>query len=140
MKTINVTIVSAEKELYSGDVTFFAGTAVTGEIGVYPGHLPVLTLLKPGQVRLTLSDEKEEVFWISGGILEVQPNQIIVLADSAERASDVDSAAAQKAVEKAEQLLKEAGSSEDFDFEQAQTELSIARSQLDAVNRMKQFR
>ncbi len=140
MKTINVTIVSAEKELYSGDVQFFAATAITGEIGVYPNHMPILTLLKPGQVRLTLSEGKEEVFWISGGILEVQPEQIIVLADSAERAEALDTKTAEEAMRKAEELISARDSSEDFDYEQAQTELSIARSQLDALNRLKQFK
>ena len=139
MKTINVTIVSAEKELYSGDVTFFAGTAVSGEIGVYHGHVPMLALLKPGQVRLTFADGKEDVFWISGGIVEVQPNQIIVLSDSAERADALDEAAVEALREKTRKLWddKEKGS---FDVEQAQTELSIATSQLDAINRLKNLK
>ncbi len=135
MKTIKVTIVSAEKELYSGDVTFFAGTAVTGEIGVYPGHVPTLAMLKPGQVRLTLEGDKEEVFWISGGLLEVQPTQIIVLADSAERAGDLDLEAAQKAKAEADKMMS--SQDKEFDSAQAQMELNIAKSQLDAINRLK---
>ncbi len=138
MKTINVTVVSAEKELYAGVATFFAATAVTGEIGVYPGHVPTLAQLKAGQVRLTLEDGKEEVIWISGGLLEIQPQEIIVLADSAERAKDLDAAAVEKARAEAKAVL-ESGAKSDLDIEKALIELSLAKSQLDAVNRLKSF-
>lgn len=137
MKTINVTVVSAEKELYSGVATFFAATAITGEIGVYPGHVPTLAQLKAGQVRLTLENDKEEVFWISGGLLEVQPQEIVVLADSAERAKDLDAAAVQKAQEEARKAIESGGQS--LDIEKALIELTLAQSQLDAVNRLKSF-
>ncbi|GGZ97862.1 F0F1 ATP synthase subunit epsilon [Ignatzschineria ureiclastica] len=137
MKTINVTVVSAEKELYSGVATFFAATAATGEIGVYPGHVPTLAQLKAGQVRLTLENGKEEVFWISGGLLEVQPQEIIVLADCAERAKDLDAAAVQKAQEEARKAIASGGQS--LDIEKALIELTLAQSQLDAVNRLKSF-
>lgn len=137
MKTINVTVVSAEKELYSGVATFFAATATTGEIGVYPGHVPTLAQLKAGQVRLTLENGKEEVFWISGGLLEVQPQEIIVLADCAERAKDLDAAAVQKAQEEARKAIASGGQS--LDIEKALIELTLAQSQLDAVNRLKSF-
>ncbi len=137
MKTINVTVVSAEKELYSGVATFFAATAITGEIGVYPGHVPTLAQLKAGQVRLTLDNGKEEVFWISGGLLEVQPQEIIVLADSAERAKDLDEAAVKRAQEEARKAIESGGKS--LDIEKALIELTLAQSQLDAVNRLKSF-
>lgn len=135
MKTIKVTIVSAEKELYSGTAVFFAVTAITGEIGVYPGHVPTLAHLKPGQVRLELENGTKEVFWISGGILEVQPNEVIVLADSAERAADLDQAAVEKARAEAKAVL-DSGKPE-LDIEKALIELTLAKSQLDAVNRLK---
>lgn len=135
MKTINVTIVSAEKELYTGVASFFAATAVTGEIGVYPGHVPTLAQLKPGQVRLTLENGTEEVFWVSGGLLEIQPQEVIVLADSAERAKDLDAAAVAKARAEANAAI-ESGKPE-LDVEKALIELTLAKSQLDAVNRLK---
>ncbi len=135
MKTIKVTIVSADKELYAGTAAFFAATAVTGEIGVYPGHVPTLAHLKPGQVRIELENGTKEVFWISGGILEVQPQEVIVLADSAERAEDLDQAAVEKAKAEAKAAI-ESGKPE-LDIEQALIELNLAKSQLDAVNRLK---
>lgn len=135
MKTINITIVSAEKELYTGIASFFAATAVTGEIGVYPGHVPTLAQLKPGQVRVTLENGTEEVFWISGGLLEVQPQEVIVLADCAERAKDLDAAAVAKAKADARAAI-ESGKPE-LDVEKALIELTLAKSQLDAVNRLK---
>ena len=134
MKTINVTIVSAEKELFTGVASFFAATAVTGEIGVYPGHVPTLAQLKPGQVRLTLENGTEEVIWVSGGLLEIQPHEVIVLADSAERAKDLDAAAVAKAQAEAKAAI-ESGKPE-LDVEKALIELSLAKSQLDAVNRL----
>lgn len=135
MKTIKVTIVSAEKELFAGVASFFAATAITGEIGVYPGHVPTLAQLKPGQVRVTLENGTEEVFWISGGLLEIQPQEVIVLADSAERAKDLDAVAVEKAKADARATI-ESGKPE-LDFEKALLELSLAKSQLDAVNRLK---
>lgn len=134
MKTINVTIVSAEKELFTGVASFFAATAVTGEIGVYPGHVPTLAQLKPGQVRLVLENGTEEVIWVSGGLLEIQPHEVIVLADSAERAKDLDAAAVAKAQAEAKAAI-ESGKPE-LDVEKALIELSLAKSQLDAVNRL----
>ncbi len=135
MKTINVTIVSAEKELFAGVASFFTATAITGEIGVYPGHVPTLAQLKPGQVRLTLENGTEEVFWISGGLLEIQPQAVIVLADCAERAKDLDAAAVEKAKAEARAAI-ESGKPE-LDIEKALVELTLAKSQLDAVNRLK---
>ncbi|MHC5225258.1 F0F1 ATP synthase subunit epsilon [Ignatzschineria sp. LJL83] len=134
MKTINVTIVSAEKELFTGVASFFAATAVTGEIGVYPGHVPTLAQLKPGQVRLVLENGTEEIIWVSGGLLEIQPHEVIVLADSAERAKDLDAAAVAKAQAEAKAAI-ESGKPE-LDVEKALIELSLAKSQLDAVNRL----
>ena len=134
MKTINVTIVSAEKELFTGVASFFAATAVTGEIGVYPGHVPTLAQLKPGQVRLVLENGTEEVIWVSGGLLEIQPHEVIVLADSAERAKDLDAAAVARAQAEAKAAI-ESGKPE-LDVEKALIELSLAKSQLDAVNRL----
>lgn len=137
MNTMFVSIVSAEKELFSGDVTFFAGTSIGGELGVYYGHLPLLTQLVPGQVRLKKADDTEEVFWISGGLLEIQPNQIIVLAESAERADDLDEAEAKAARERVESMLKK--QQDDFNFAKAQTELREISAKIDAIERYRKI-
>lgn len=137
MNTMHVAIVSAEKELFSGDVAFFAGTSISGELGVFPGHLPLLTQLVPGQVRLKSVDGNEDVFWISGGILEIQPNQIIVLAESAERADDLDEAEAKAARERVESLLEK--QHDDFNFAKAQTELREISAKIDAIERYRKI-
>ena len=137
MNTMHVAIVSAEKKLFSGDVTFFAGTSISGELGVFPGHLPLLTQLVPGQVRLKTTEGNEDVFWISGGILEIQPNQIIVLAESAERADDLDEAEAKAAKERVQSMLNKHES--DFNFAKAQTELREISAKIDAIERYRRI-
>ncbi|WP_077928476.1 F0F1 ATP synthase subunit epsilon [Wohlfahrtiimonas populi] len=137
MNTMHVAIVSAEKELFSGDVTFFAGTSISGELGIFPGHLPLLTQLVPGQVRLKTTNGSEDVFWISGGILEIQPNQIIVLAESAERADDLDEAEAKAARERVESMLQK--QNDDFNFAKAQTELREINAKIDAIERYRKI-
>lgn len=137
MNTMHVAIVSAEKELFSGDVTFFAGTSISGELGIFPGHLPLLTQLVPGQVRLKTTNGAEDVFWISGGILEIQPNQIIVLAESAERADDLDEAEAKAARERVESMLQK--QNDDFNFAKAQTELREINAKIDAIERYRKI-
>ena len=101
MSTIRVQIVSAEKDLFDGEATLVVATAVYGEIVILPNHAPLLAELKPGQVRLHLEDGTETVFYNSGGFLEVQPNLIIILADTAMRAENVDEASAMAAKERA---------------------------------------
>jgi len=104
--TIHVDIVSAEKEIYSGSVEAVFASAIMGELGIYPRHTPLLTRLKPGEVRV-LVNGKEEQFYVSGGMLEVQPHLVTVLADTAMRAADVDEAAALEAKADAERALKD---------------------------------
>ena len=95
--TIHVDIVSAEAEIYSGQAEMVFAPALMGEVGIAPGHTPLLTRLKPGEVRLKLADGSEEAFYVSGGILEVQPRMVTVLSDTAVRAHDIDEAAALEA-------------------------------------------
>src|ERR1700739_63013 len=92
--TMQVDIVSAEKEIYSGTAEMLVATGEFGELGIVPGHAPLLTLLKPGEVRITLPGGGQEIYYVSGGILEVQPKCTTVLADAVERAEDLDEAAA----------------------------------------------
>jgi len=105
--TVQVDIVSAEIEIFSGPVEMVFAPAVMGEVGILPGHAPLLTHLKPGEVRVRKTDGEEECFYVSGGILEVQPHIVTVLSDTALRAKDIDEAAATEAKQRAEQALKD---------------------------------
>jgi F-type H+-transporting ATPase subunit epsilon len=105
--TIHVDIVSAEGEIFSGEATMFFAAASEGDIGVAPRHAPLLTLLRPGEVRVQTPDGKEQHFFVGGGALEVQPNKITVLADTALRAHDIDEAAALEAKQRAEEALRD---------------------------------
>ena len=133
-KTIHVDIVSAEKEIYSGPVDAVFARASMGEIGIYPRHTPLLTSLKPGEVRV-LVDGKEEQFYVSGGMLEVQPHMVTILADTAMRADDVDEAAALEAKAAAERSLAETGTK--VDYAEAQSQLTQAVAQLRSIERMR---
>lgn len=132
--TIHVDIVSAEKEIYSGLVDAVFATAVRGEVGIYPRHTPMLAQLKPGEVRVTVNG-KEEHFYISGGLLEVQPHVVTVLADTAMRADDVDEAAALAAKEEAERSLQDREAA--IDYAEAQVKLAEAMAQLRSIERMR---
>ena len=101
--TVLCTIVSAEEEIYSGQVEMVVATGTIGELGITPGHTPLLTGVKPGPVRLLTEEGNEEIFFASGGYIEVQPGAVTILADTALRASDIDEAAAVAAQQKAEQ-------------------------------------
>ena len=105
--TIQVDIVSAEGELFSGDATMVFASASEGDIGIAPRHAPLLTLLKPGEVRVQTPDGQEHHFFVGGGALEVQPSKVTVLADTAMRAKDIDEAAALAAKERAEEALRD---------------------------------
>jgi len=107
--TIQVDIVSAEGELFSGAAAVVFAPAQEGDVGIYPHHAPLLTLLKAGEVRVQLPDGVEQFFFVGGGALEVQPNRVTVLADTALRARDIDEAAALAAKQRAEDALKEKG-------------------------------
>src|SRR6201988_340622 len=104
--TIHVDIVSAEGELFSGEATMVFATGLEGDLGIAPRHAPLLTLLKPGEVRVQTPDGKEQHFFVGGGALEVQPNKITVLADTAMRAHDIDEAAALEAKQRAEEAVR----------------------------------
>ena len=132
--TIHVDIVSAEKEIFSGLVEAVFASAIMGELGIYPRHTPLLTRLKPGEVRV-LVDGKEEQFYVSGGILEVQPHVVTILADTAMRADDVDEAAALEAKADAERALKDTDAK--MDYAEAQAKLAEAMAQLRSIERLR---
>ncbi len=136
--TIHLDIVSAEKEFFSGIVELVVATGSMGEIGVVFGHAPLLTQLKPGEVRVTLPGGKVEIFYISGGMLEIQPGIVTVLADEAERAESLDEAKAVKAKEKAEQILLDKDSN--FDYTVAAADLARAAAQIQAIRKFRQFK
>jgi F-type H+-transporting ATPase subunit epsilon len=133
--TIHVDIVSAEQEIFSGLVEAVFAPAKMGELGIYPRHTPLLTQLKPGEVRVLKSNGQEEQFYVSGGMLEVQPHVVTVLADTAMRAADVDEAAALAAKADAERALKDKTTKRDL--AEAQKELAEAMAQLRAIERMR---
>jgi F-type H+-transporting ATPase subunit epsilon len=135
--TVHLDIVSAEKSFFSGLVEMVVVTGDLGELGISPGHAPLLTSLRPGQVRATIPGDHptEEVFYISGGMLEVQPNVVTVLADVVERAEDLNEAAALEAKEKAEELL--ADQKADFDYSKAAAELAEAVAQIQAIRKLR---
>ena len=133
--TIHVDIVSAEQEIFSGPVEAVFASAVMGEVGIYPRHTPLLTRLKPGEVRVLKSNGEEEQFYVSGGMLEVQPHVVTVLADTAMRADDVDEAAALQAKADAERALKDKTAKRDL--AEAQKELAEAMAQLRAIERLR---
>jgi len=130
---MQVEVVSAEKEIFSGEATMLIATAEGGELGIYPQHTPLLTNLNPGDVRVQTSDGEEQVIYVSGGILEVTPKKITVLSDTAIRADDLDEAAALEAQRKAEQALKD--SNADIDYARAKAELAQAAAQLQALKK-----
>ncbi len=135
MSSIQCDIVSAETEIFSGEVAMVFATGIAGELGIAPRHAPLITLLKPGEVRVELKDGSHQNYYVSGGILEVQPYLVSVLADTATRAEDIDEAAAIQAKEEAERLLKDSDKRQDI--AQVQAELSKAVAQLHALARLK---
>lgn len=132
---LRLDIVSAEKQIFSGIVDMVFVTGEMGELGIAPGHSQLLTTLKPGYVRTIMPDNNEEVFYISGGLLEVQPYIVSVLADTAMRASDIDEAAAIAAREQAEKAL--AGKVSQMDIAKATAELAEITAQIRAIQRLK---
>jgi F-type H+-transporting ATPase subunit epsilon len=134
--TLHVDIVSAEAEIYSGTVTMVFAPAEMGEVGIAPRHAPMLTKLKPGEVRVQTQDGEEQSFFVSGGLLEVQPHVVTVLADTAIRAHDLDEAAALEAKERAEQMLSDKQA--DIDYARAQAELVESMAQLAAIRKLRE--
>ena len=135
MPTIQVDIVSAEGEIYSGNANMVYAPARMGEVGIAPRHAPLLTALKPGEVRVEDPEGKEHFFYITGGMLEIQPHLVTVLADPALRGDQLDEAAALSAMEQAEKALE--GVSEETDLARAQAELAEAESRNRAAQKMK---
>ncbi len=138
-KTFRCDIVSAKEEIFSGQVEMVVVSGTLGELGILPNHTPLLTGINPGPVRLRLSggesEPVEEVFYASGGFLEVQPTHVTILADTALRAENLDEAAAQEARAKAERALEERA--DDFQFSMAATQLAEAAAQLRALEKFR---
>jgi F-type H+-transporting ATPase subunit epsilon len=133
--TIRVDIVSAEAEIFSGDATMVVATGEIGELGITPRHAPLITRLKPGHVDVLLAGGERQQFWISGGMLEVQPQVVTVLADTAARAADLDEASAQRAKKEAEDAL--ANRTDAMEIAEAQVKLAEAITQLQALERLR---
>ncbi|CAB1277627.1 F0F1 ATP synthase subunit epsilon [Candidatus Nitrosacidococcus tergens] len=133
--SIHIDIVSAEQEIFSGTATMVIAPAEMGEVGIMPQHTPMLTRLKPGSVRVQKEDGKEESFYVSGGLLEVQPHVITILADTAQRADDIDEAAALEAKERAEDTLK--NQKDKIDYARAQAELAEAIAQIRTIENLR---
>lgn len=134
--TMHVDIVSAESEIFSGTVEAVFAPAVMGEVGIWPRHAPLLTQLKPGEVRVIKQGGEEDLFYVSGGMLEIQPHVVTVLADTAVRAKNLDEAQALEAKARAEQAMKDRSSDEEY--ARAQAELAEAVAQLQAIARLRQ--
>jgi F-type H+-transporting ATPase subunit epsilon len=133
--TMHCDIVSAEEEIFSGTIIQLVATAEHGEVGILPRHSQYIARLRPGQVRITTQDGEEQFFYVSGGVLEVQPHVVTVLADTAQRARDIDEAAAQRAKEEAERALHDREA--EVDLAHAQAELAEAVAKLQAVERLR---
>ncbi|WP_245546699.1 F0F1 ATP synthase subunit epsilon [Leeia oryzae] len=134
--TMHVDVVSAEQNVFSGTAEFIVAPAEKGEIGVYPRHAPLLTRLKPGLLKIKLLHSDEETFiFVSGGLLEVQPHVVTVLADAALRGADLDEARAADAKRRAEEALKDKSAA--MDLAKAQAELAEAVAQLAAINKLR---
>jgi F-type H+-transporting ATPase subunit epsilon len=138
MATIHVDIVSAEGEIFSGEASMVFAPAIMGEIGIAPRHAPLLTTLKPGEVRVQTPNGEEQFFFVSGGALEVQPHVVTVLADTALRARDLDEAAAMQAKQRAEEALRDRG--DKIDVAKAQAELAAAVAQIKAIEKLRKLK
>jgi len=134
--TIHVDIVSAEAEIFSGTANMVFAPAEMGEVGIAPRHTPLLTRLKAGEVRVQMEGQDEQFFYVSGGMLEIQPHMVTVLADTAMRAADLDEAAAQRVKSRAEKAMADRKS--DFDYAKAQAELAEAVAQLRTIQHIRE--
>ena len=135
--TVHIDVVSAEESIFTGEAEFVAAPAQMGEVGIYPHHAPMITSIKPGALRIKLADKNEEqLIYISGGILEVQPGVVTVLADTAIRGHDLDEAQANAAKKAAEEAMKNRSS--DVDYAKAQAELAEAIAQIQAIQKLRQ--
>ena len=136
--TIRVDVVSAEESIFSGEARFVALPGEAGELGIYPRHTPLITRIRPGTVRIETADGKEEFVFVAGGILEVQPNAVTVLSDTAIRGKGLDEEKANEARRAAEEAVKNAKS--EIDLAKAQSELAIMAAQLAALRKYRQKR
>ncbi len=135
MSTIHVDIVSAEREIFAGEAEAVFAPALLGEVGILPGHAAMLTQLRPGEVRVQLKGGEQQAFYVSGGMLEVQPKTLTVLSDTAVRAHDLDEAAVLKAKQEAEEALKDRSGK--IDLAKAQAELAELAAQLQTIQRLR---
>jgi F-type H+-transporting ATPase subunit epsilon len=137
--TIHVDVVSAEEEIFAGEAEFVALPGEAGELGIYPQHTPLITRIRPGAVRIKIPGQADEEFvFVAGGILEVQPNGVTVLADTAIRGHDLDEAKAAEAKKLAEEAL--ANRESEIDYAKAQAELAAAVAQLAAIEKLRKKR
>ena len=136
MNTIHVDVVSAEESIFSGEARFVALPGEAGELGIYPRHTPLITRIKAGSVRIELADGREEFVFVAGGILEIQPDCVTVLSDTAIRGKDLDDEKANQARLAAEEAVKNAKS--DLDLAKASSELAIMAAQISALRRFRQ--
>ncbi len=136
--TIHVDVVSAEELIFSGLAEFVVLPGEAGELGILPGHMPLMTRIKPGAVRVKVPGDKEELIFVAGGLLEVQPGLVTVLADTAIRGADLDQAKAMEAKKMAEEAMVNRGS--EMDYARAQVELAEAIAQLAAIDRLRKQR
>ena len=134
--TIHVDVVSAEESIFAGEAKFVALPGEAGELGIYPRHTPLITRIRPGAVRIEKADGSEEFVFVAGGLLEVQPNCVTVLSDTAIRGKDLDEAKATAAKASAEEALKNAKS--DIDIAMAQSELAVMAAQIAALRKYRQ--
>ena len=133
--TIHVDVVSAEESIFSGEAEFVVLPGEAGELGIYPQHTPLITRIKPGAVRIHKADDTEEFVFVAGGILEVQPNVITVLADTAIRGHDLDEAKASEALKLAEEAR--ANAKNEIDFAKATSEFAIMAAQIAAIRKLR---
>ncbi|RDU98478.1 F0F1 ATP synthase subunit epsilon [Trinickia dinghuensis] len=138
MATIKVDVVSAEEQIFSGMAKFVALPGEAGELGILPGHTPLITRIRPGAVRIEAENGEEEFVFVAGGILEVQPGAVTVLADTAIRGQDLDEAKADQARKRAEEAMQNSGSN--IEYATAQAELAYATAQLAAIARLRKLR
>ena len=138
MSTIHVNVVSAEESIFSGEAKFVALPGESGELGIYPRHTPLITRIKPGSVRIEKADGTEEFIFVAGGVLEVQPDCVTVLSDTAIRGKDLDEEKANAAKAAAEDSLRNAKGT--LDIAKAQSELAIMAAQISALRRFRQNR
>jgi F-type H+-transporting ATPase subunit epsilon len=137
--TIHVSVVSAEEEIFDGEAEFVALPGESGELGIYPQHTPLITRIRPGAVRIKVPGQTDEEFvFVAGGLLEVQPDEVTVLAETAIRGHDLDEASANEAKRQAEEALRNRGAK--IDYAKAQSELAIAIAQLQAISRQQKRR